>query len=42
MENEKIYFFETLEKEVSVKDMQKILNANEKIILKLKSNYAKK
>lgn len=29
-EDEKVYFFEPLEKEISVEDMQKIVDANEK------------
>ena len=33
---EKVYFFEPLEKEISVEDMQKIVDANEKIIKELK------
>jgi len=35
-EDEKVYFFEPLEKEISVEDMQKIVDANEKLIKKLK------
>jgi len=35
-EDEKVYFFEPLDKEISVEDMQKIVNANEKIIKELK------
>ena len=35
-EDEKVYFFEPLEKEISVKDMQKILDANEKIVNNIK------
>ncbi len=35
-EEEKIYFFEPLEKEISVKDMQKVVNANEKVVKELK------
>ena len=31
-EDEKVYFFETLEKEISIEDMQKIVNANKKLI----------
>lgn len=31
-ENEKIYFFEPLGKVISVEDMQKIMDANEKFI----------
>jgi len=38
-EDEKIYFFEPLEKEISVEDMQKIVDANEKLVKDLK--YAK-
>ena len=35
-EDEKVYFFETLEKEISVEDMQKIVDANERLIKELK------
>jgi len=31
-EDEKVYFFEPLEKEISVEDMQKIVDANEKLV----------
>lgn len=31
-EEEKIYFFEPLEKEISIKDMQKIIDTNETLI----------
>jgi len=31
-EEEKVYFFEPLEKEISVEDMQKIVDANEKLV----------
>jgi len=37
-EDEKVYFFEPLEKEISVEDMQKIVDANEKIVKELKYN----
>jgi len=37
--DEKVYFFEPLEKEISVDDMQKIVDANEKLVKELK--YAK-
>ena len=37
-EDEKVYFFEPLEKEISVEDMQKIVDANEKLINELKDN----
>ena len=36
-EDEKIYFFEPLEKEISIDDMQKIVNANEKLVKELKN-----
>jgi len=32
----KVYFFEPLGKEISVEDMQKIVDANEKLVKKLK------
>jgi hypothetical protein len=32
------FFFESLEKVISVEDMQKIMDANEKIVKKLKEN----
>lgn len=32
LEDEKVYFFEPLEKEISVEDMQKIVDANEKLV----------
>jgi hypothetical protein len=35
-EDEKVYFFEPLEKEIYVEDMQKIVNANEKLVKELK------
>jgi len=35
-EDEKVYFFEPLEKEISVEDMQKIMDVNEKIVKGLK------
>ncbi|MCB0541029.1 MAG: hypothetical protein KDE33_26205 [Bacteroidetes bacterium] len=31
-EDEKVYFFEPLEKEIPVEDMQKIVDANEKLV----------
>ena len=37
-EYEKVYFFEPLEKEVSVEDMQKIMDVNEKIVKKIKES----
>jgi len=35
-EDEKVYFFEPLEKEIPVEDMQKIVEANEKLIKELR------
>lgn len=35
-EDEKIYFFEPLEKEIPVEDMQKIVDANENLVKELK------
>ena len=35
-EDEKVYFFEPLEKEISVEDMQKIVDANKKLVKELK------
>jgi len=35
-EDDKVYFFEPLEEEISIEDMQKIVDANEKIIKELK------
>jgi hypothetical protein len=35
-EDEKVYFFEPLEKEISVKDMQKIVDVNVKLVKRLK------
>jgi len=35
-EEEKIYFFEPLETDISVEDMQKILDSNAELIKKLK------
>jgi hypothetical protein len=36
-EDEKVYFFESLEKEISVEDMQKIVDANKKLVKELKT-----
>ena len=36
-EEEKVYFFEPLEKEISVKDMQKIVDVNENLVEKAKN-----
>ncbi len=35
-EDEKVYFFDPLEKEISVGDMQKIVDANEKLVKEMK------
>jgi len=35
-EDEKVYFFEPLENEISIVDMQKIVDANEKLVKELK------
>ena len=35
-EDEKVYFFEPLEKVISVEDMQKIVDANKKLVKKVK------
>jgi len=37
-EDEKVYFFEPLEKEISIEDMQKIVDANEKLVKDMKNN----
>jgi len=37
-EDEKVYFFSPLEKEISVEDMQKIVDINEKLVKELKDN----
>ena len=36
-EEDKVYFFEPLEKEISIEDMQKIIDVNEKLIKELKN-----
>ena len=36
-EDEKVYFFEPQGKEISVEDMQKIVDANEKLVKELKN-----
>ena len=35
-EDEKVYFFEPLKKEISVEDMQKIVDANKKLVRELR------
>ena len=37
IEDEKVYFFEPLEKEISIEDMQKIVDANQKLIKEMKN-----
>jgi len=39
-EDEKVYFFNPLEKEISVEDMQKIVDASEKLIKELLDEYS--
>ena len=41
-EDEKVYFFESLEKEISVEDMQKIVDANGKLVKELKCQQEEK
>ena len=36
IEDEKVYFFEPLEKEISIEDMQKVVDANYKLVKDLK------
>jgi len=36
---EEVYFFDPLGKEVSIKDMQKVVNADEKLVKGLKDGY---
>ena len=38
-EDEKVYFFEPLEKVISVEDMQKIMHTNEEFIKALRHKY---
>ena len=40
-EDEKVYFFEPLEKEISIEDMQKIVDANNKLVREVKDAYSK-
>jgi len=35
-EDEKVYFFESLQNEISIEDMQKIVDANEKLVKDMK------
>ena len=41
-EDEKVYFFEPLENEISVEDMQKIVDANEKLVKGLRCQQEEK
>lgn len=36
-EDEKVYFFEPLEEEISIEDMQKIVDVNKKLVKELKN-----
>ena len=36
--DEKVYFFDPLEKEISIEDMQKIVDANEKLVKEFKDD----
>ena len=38
---EKVFFFVPLEKEISVEDMQKIVDANEKLVKEVKDEHSK-
>ncbi len=40
-EDEKVYFFEPSEKEISVEDMQKLVDASKKLVKELKDEYSK-
>jgi len=40
-EEDKVYFFEPLEKEISVEDMQKIVDANGKLVREMNDEYSK-
>ena len=40
-EEDKVYFFEPLGKEISVEDMQKIVNANGKLVREMNDKYSK-
>jgi len=37
-EDEKVYFFEPLDEKISIEDMQKIVDVNEALIMKLRAN----
>jgi len=41
-EEEKVYFFKPLEKEISVEDIQKIVDANDKLVKELKCQQEEK
>lgn len=38
--DEKVYFFEPLEKEISIEDMQKIFDVNEKLVKEVRDEYS--
>ena len=39
-EDEKVYFFEPLEKEISVEDMQKIMDVNERLVGDIENEHS--
>lgn len=41
VEGEKVYFFEPLEKVISIKELQKIMDTAEEVVNKLKDKYDK-
>lgn len=41
VEGEKVYFFEPLEKVISIKELQKIMDTAEEVVNKLKEKYDK-
>lgn len=41
-EDEKVYFFEPLEKEISIRDMQAIVDTNEILVRRLSSGKSRK
>ena len=41
VDGEKVYFFEPLEKVISIKELQKIMDTAEEVVNKLKEKYDK-
>ena len=41
VEGEKVYFFEPLEKVISIKELQKIMDTAEEVVNKLRDKYDK-